>query len=54
MSAEPMPSRSAAIATGTGEVDAVYHGQQKDDLSEYIRQGRLRPYEELASTLTTW
>ncbi|MFJ4980503.1 NgoMIV family type II restriction endonuclease [Streptomyces coeruleorubidus] len=69
VTAEPMPSRIAAIARGTGEVDAVYHialdalqtavreagsSQQKDDLSECIRQGRLRPYEELASTLTTW
>ncbi|MFF6951861.1 NgoMIV family type II restriction endonuclease [Streptomyces iakyrus] len=40
--AEPMPSRMAAIARGPGEVDAVYH------------IGRLRPYGELASTLTTW
>jgi hypothetical protein len=69
VTAEPMPSRIAAIARGTGEVDAVYHialdalqtavrdvgsSQQKDDLSECIRQGRLRPYEELVSTLTTW
>lgn len=69
VTAEPMPSRIAAIARGTGEVDAVYHialdalqdavrdvgsDQQKRDLSESIRQGRLRPYEELAYTLTTW
>jgi hypothetical protein len=69
VTAEPMPSRIAAIARGTGEVDAVYHialdalqsavedagsAQQKNDLSECIRQGRLRPYDELASTLATW
>ncbi|MFE9440989.1 NgoMIV family type II restriction endonuclease [Streptomyces sp. NPDC006602] len=69
VTAEPMPSRIAAIARGTGEVDAVYHiafaalkqavdavgsNQQKDDLAECISQGRLRPYEELAPTLATW
>jgi hypothetical protein len=69
VTAEPMPSRIASIARGTGEVDAVYHitfdalqeaveavgsKQQKNDLTELINQGRLRPYEELASTLATW
>ncbi|MGW0954820.1 NgoMIV family type II restriction endonuclease [Streptomyces sp. NPDC002545] len=69
VTAEPMPSRIASIAQGTGEVDAVYHiafdalreavdavgsKQQKNYLAELIGQGRLRPYEELASTLTTW
>ncbi|MEV5105723.1 NgoMIV family type II restriction endonuclease [Streptomyces massasporeus] len=69
VTAEPMPSRIAAIARGTGEVDAVYHialdalqsavegagsAQQRNDLSECIRQGRLRSYDELASTLATW
>lgn len=69
VTAEPMPSRIAAIARGTGEVDAVYHiafaalqqaveavgsRQQKDDLAECVGQGRLRPYEELACTLATW
>lgn len=69
VTAEPMPSRIAAIARGTGEVDAVYHiafealrkavsavgsSQQKEDLEECISQGRLRPYEELAPTLATW
>ncbi|MFJ2006500.1 NgoMIV family type II restriction endonuclease [Streptomyces chartreusis] len=69
VTAEPMPSRIAAIARGTGEVDAVYHialaalqeaveavgsRQQKDDLAECVSQGRLRPYEELAPTLATW
>lgn len=28
--------------------------QQKNDLAVFICQGRLRSYEELASTLTTW
>lgn len=67
--AEPMPSRIAAIARGIGEVDVVYHialdalqspvedagsAQEKNDFSECVRQGRLRPYDELASTLATW
>jgi hypothetical protein len=69
VTAEPLPSRIAAIARGTGEVDAVYHiafaalqqaveavgsRQQRDDLAECVGQGRLRPYEELAPTLATW
>ncbi|MFE6826139.1 NgoMIV family type II restriction endonuclease [Streptomyces sp. NPDC057690] len=69
VTAEPMPSRLAAIARGTGEVDAVYHiafdalqeavaavgsRQQKNDLAELVGQGRLRPYEELATTLVSW
>jgi hypothetical protein len=69
VTAEPMPSRIASIARGTGEVDTVYHiafdalqeavdavgsKQQKNDLAEFITQGRLRPYEELAYTLATW
>ncbi|MBK3627030.1 hypothetical protein JHN59_19700 [Streptomyces sp. MBT49] len=69
VTAEPMPSRLAAIARGTGEVDAVYHiafealqeavtavgsKQQKNDLAEMVGQGRLRPYEELATTLVSW
>lgn len=69
VTAEPLPSRIAAIARGTGEVDAVYHialdalqqavselgtKQQKNDLAECIGQGRLKPYEELAKTLATW
>ncbi|MEU4731633.1 NgoMIV family type II restriction endonuclease [Streptomyces sp. NPDC023588] len=69
VTAEPMPSRIAAIARGTGEVDAVYHiafesltaavnavgsGQQKDDWQECVEQRRVLPYEELASTLAGW
>ncbi|WP_320782204.1 NgoMIV family type II restriction endonuclease [Streptomyces sp. CRN 30] len=69
VTAEPVPSRIAAIARGTGEVDAVYHvafhalqeavdavgsTQQRRDLGECISQGRLRPYEDLVPTLITW
>jgi hypothetical protein len=69
VTAEPMPSRIAAIARGTGEVDAVYHiafdalrdavktvgsMQQKNALAEIIDQGRLRSYADLADTLATW
>ncbi|MEU6273594.1 NgoMIV family type II restriction endonuclease [Streptomyces populi] len=69
VTAEPMPSRIASIARGTGEADAIYHiafsalkdavaavgsSQQKDDLSEIIEQGRLLPYETLPSTLSSW
>ncbi|MFJ4812255.1 NgoMIV family type II restriction endonuclease [Streptomyces longwoodensis] len=69
VTAEPMPSRIAAIARGTGEVDAVYHiafdalrdavktvgsMQQKNALAEAIDQGRLRSYADLADSLATW
>ncbi|MEU9296275.1 NgoMIV family type II restriction endonuclease [Streptomyces sp. NPDC048266] len=69
VTAEPMPSRIAAIARGTGEVDAVYHiafdslakavdavgsSQQKDDWQECVEQGRVLPYEKLAGTLAGW
>ncbi|MBT2488059.1 hypothetical protein J7E96_05830 [Streptomyces sp. ISL-96] len=68
VTAEPMPSRIAAIARGTGEVDAVYHiafdalaeavqavgsQQQKNDWHECVEQRRLLPYEQLAPTLAT-
>ncbi len=51
---EPLPSRLAAIARGTGEVDCVYHaalealqaacpaGKEADILNELISQDRLR------------
>jgi hypothetical protein len=63
---EPMPTRLAAIARGTGEVDAVYHllfdelvaatkavgtRDQKDVLDELIKQDRVRSFAELAPTL---
>ncbi|MFI5812800.1 NgoMIV family type II restriction endonuclease [Streptomyces sp. RPA4-2] len=69
VTAEPMPSRIASIARGTGEADAIYHiafdalkaavaavgsRQQRDDLSEIIEQGRLLPYGTLPPTLSGW
>ncbi|MFJ8155619.1 NgoMIV family type II restriction endonuclease [Streptomyces sp. NPDC094468] len=69
VTAEPMPSRLASIARGTGEADAIYHVafgaleravaevnnvKQRDDLSEIIEQGRLLPYETLLPTLAGW
>jgi hypothetical protein len=69
VTAEPMPSRLASIARGTGEADAIYHvafdalktavahvgnSRQKDDLSEIIEQGRLLPYGKLLPTLSGW
>ena len=63
---EPLPSRLASIARGTGEVDCVYHpvlaelrvavegvgpAPQRSILEELIEQRRLRPLEELAPTL---
>jgi len=74
VTAEPMPSRLAAIARGTGEVDATYHiafhalddslnhladngtlpAEQLEAWKEAVGQGRVRPYSELAATLTRW
>lgn len=63
LTAEPLPTRLASIARGTGEVDATYHvalselteavssagnTEQQDALDECVSQGRLRPYSELA------
>ncbi len=63
---EPLPLRLAAIARGTGEVDAVYHlmldelkaataakgtAEQKRALDELVGQGRVRPFADLAPTL---
>lgn len=63
---EPLPTRIAAIARGTGDVDAVYHPafdelraavdasgneQQAETLDELIGQGRLLNYSRLARTL---
>lgn len=56
---EPLPSRLAAIARGTGEVDCVYHatlkflqdacpaGKEADILDELISQDRLRSLDAL-------
>jgi predicted transcriptional regulator len=69
VTAEPLPTRLASIARGTGEVDAVYHiafealaaaveaegsQDQLEAWDEVTAQGRLLSYEELASTLARW
>ncbi|SNS43449.1 NgoMIV restriction enzyme [Geodermatophilus saharensis] len=67
VTAEPLPSRLAAIARGTGEVDATYHiafwelhkeamalpsgNLERDIWQELTLQGRLLPYESLVDTL---
>ncbi len=66
VTAEPLPTRLAAIARRTGEVDAVYHlfldelitatenlgaVEQIRTLNELISQTRLKPYNALAATL---
>lgn len=69
LTAEPLPTRLASIARGTGEVDATYHvafdalaaavieignHEQREAWDECVEQGRLRSYAELPSTLATW
>ncbi len=59
VTAEPLPSRLASIARGTGEVDAVYHvananPDQKEAWREVVGQRRLLSYESLAGTLASW
>ena len=66
VTAEPLPSRLAAIARGTGEVDAVYHiafeelvaatkvagtAEQKKVLDELITQNRLEDFLRLPVVL---
>lgn len=69
VTAEPLPTRLASIARGTGEVDATYHvafdelaaavaassnvGQQAA-WDEVVGQGRLRDYNKLAGSLISW
>lgn len=68
VTAEPLPSRLASIAMGTGEVDAVYHvaldelvaataeagnPKQLAILTTLIAQRRLLDYSTLAATLAT-
>ena len=68
VTAEPLPTRLASIARGTGEVDAVYHiaydamaasvarhanPEQKDAWREVTRQRRVLSYEALAETLAS-
>jgi hypothetical protein len=69
VTAEPLPSRLASIARGTGEVDAVYHivyehlatavadhanEEQKAAWDECVGQRRILPYSALAETLARW
>jgi hypothetical protein len=69
VTAEPLPTRLASIARGTGEVDAVYHvaydalalsvakyanADQKDAWTEVAGQRRLLSYQALADTLASW
>ena len=69
LTAEPLPTRLASIARGTGEVDATYHiafdalaeavarigsADQREAWSECVEQGRLKSYAELGSILATW
>ena len=64
VTAEPLPSRLAAIARGTGELDCVYHvalsqlrsacpvGSESElVLTELIEQDRLRPFGVLAEVI---
>lgn len=63
VTAEPMPSRLAAIARGTGELDCVYHatlselnsacpdGKATDILDELQSQDRLRPLDSLPEVI---
>lgn len=66
VTAEPLPTRIASIARGTGDVDAVYHpafeelvaavaaekrSNQRDTLDELIGQRRLLDYADLARTI---
>lgn len=69
VTAEPLPSRLASIARGTGEVDATYHiafdeladavaasqsiGQQ-GAWAEVVGQGRIKSFSELADDLCRW
>src|SRR5262249_28224202 len=69
VTAEPLPSRLASIARGTGEVDAVYHiaydalmasvaananPEQADASRERTGQRRLLSSELLVDTLASW
>lgn len=69
LTAEPLPTRLASIARGTGEVDATYHiafdalaaavaevgnADQRSAWDECVGQGRLRSYADLAETFARW
>ena len=64
VTAEPLPSRLAAIARGTGELDCVYHvalqqlrlacpanSESEVVLAELVQQNRLRPFGVLAEAI---
>lgn len=64
VTAEPLPSRLAAIARGTGELDCVYHvalpqlrsacptdSESEAVLTELMEQDRLRPFGALAEVI---
>lgn len=64
VTAEPLPSRLAAIARGTGELDCVYHvalpelrsacptdSESEAVLTELIEQDRLRPFGALSEVI---
>lgn len=69
VTAEPLPTRLASIARGTGEVDVTYHiafaelaaavrassnvGQQ-EAWAEVVGQGRLRDFRQLVTSLVAW
>ncbi|WP_030196693.1 NgoMIV family type II restriction endonuclease [Streptomyces sp. NRRL S-87] len=69
VTAEPLPTRLASIARGTGEVDAVYHiafdalaasvaqygskGQQ-EAWEECVQQGRLLSFSSLVESIASW
>ena len=69
VTAEPLPTRLASIARGTGEVDVTYHiaydelaaavaaegnSGQQNAWDEVTGQGRLRDYRLLAESLVDW
>ncbi len=69
VTAEPLPSRLASIARGTGEVDVTYHlaydeldqavrsqgsPSQRDEWAEVTGQGRVRDYKLIAQGLVDW
>lgn len=69
VTAEPLPSRIASIARGTGEIDAVYHvaldhlirathqagtTEQKDVLEELVEQDRLLELTDLPEVITAF
>ena len=69
VTAEPLPTRLASIARGTGEVDAVYHiafeelgaavaragnPEQRNAWEECVGQERLLPFDRLVDTIAWW